>query len=90
MHDKLKVSFFSRLPKELLKNEENVLVKAVVTKYDWKGSIVIFPCCYLSTRGINLFLFFSKLPRTKGSILYCTTGVLLRWLIDDRFVVFLI
>lgn len=31
----------------------------------------------------DVFLFFSKLPREQGSILYCTTGVLLRWLVDD-------
>jgi ATP-dependent RNA helicase DHX36 len=28
----------------------------------------------------------SKLPRTKGSIVYCTTGVLLRWMSSDPYV----
>lgn len=29
------------------------------------------------------FFICSKLPREQGSILYCTTGILLRWLISD-------
>ena len=32
------------------------------------------------------FFFSSKLPREQGSILYCTTGVLLRWLVSDPWV----
>ena len=28
----------------------------------------------------------NKLPRTRGSILYCTTGVLLRWMASDPYV----
>ena len=29
------------------------------------------------------FFICSKLPREQGSILYCTTGILLRWLVSD-------
>lgn len=42
-----------------------------------------------SLSTINLIYFFlgfficSKLPREQGSILYCTTGILLRWLVSD-------
>ena len=27
-----------------------------------------------------------KLPRQRGSILYCTTGIMLKWLASDRYV----